>query len=244
LVETPNDFGFNGGRPSHPELLDWLASELIESGWRRKHIHRLIVTSAAYRQASEFRADCAAIDADNRLLWRKSPRRMEAEVLRDSILSVSGQLNTQYGGPPYRDFDTFTNNTQFYTPTDPDTPDAYRRTVYRTWVRSGRNYLLDAFDCPDPSTTAPQRAVTTTPIQSLALMNGSFVLRMSQRFADRVVADAGNEPAQQVQRAIQLVYGREPSDEETKVLSQFATKHGLEALCRVLLNSNEFIHVD
>lgn len=244
LVETPNDFGFNGGRPSHLELLDWLAAELVDSGWRLKHIHRLIVTSATYCQSSAYRAECAAIDADNRLLWRKSPRRMEAEVLRDSILSVSGQLNLQYGGAPYRDFETFTNNTQFYTPIDPDTPDAYRRTVYRTWVRSGRNYLLDAFDCPDPSTTAPQRAVTTTPIQSLALMNGSFVLRMSERFAERVVKDAGEQPAKQVERAIQLTYGRGASEKEIKTLSPFITKHGLAALCRVLLNSNEFIHVD
>jgi len=244
LVETPNDFGFNGGRPSHPELLDWLAAELVESGWRLKHIHRLIVTSSTYRQSSGFRADCAAVDAENRLLWRKSPSRMEAEVLRDSILSVSGQLNPQIGGGPYRDFETFTFNTQFYTPIDPDTPDAYRRTVYRTWVRSGRNYLLDAFDCPDPSTTAPQRAVTTTPIQSLALMNGSFVLRMSERFAERVASDVGDDPAQQVERAIQLAFGRSPTAKETETLGSFSTKHGLDALCRVLLNSNEFIHVD
>jgi hypothetical protein len=244
LVETPNDFGFNGGRPSHPELIDWLASELIASGWSLKHMHRLIVTSATYRQSSRHRTDCAVVDADNRLLWRKSPARLEAEALRDSILSVTGQLNLQYGGAPYRDFTTYVKNTQFYTMTDPDSPDVYRRTVYRTWIRSGRNHLLDAFDCPDPSTTAPRRAVTTTPIQSLALMNNSFVLRMSDRFAERVIKDAGTDVSLQTARIYQLAYGRSPNDAEADQLAQFVTSHGLSALCRVVLNSNEFIHVD
>ena len=244
LVETPNDFGFNGGRPSHPELIDWLASELIDSDWSLKHIHRLIVTSATYRQSSRNRADCAAVDSDNRLLWRKSPMRLEAEALRDSILTVTGQLNRQYGGAPYRDFTTYVKNTQFYTMTDPDSPDVYRRTVYRTWIRSGRNHLLDVFDCPDPSTTAPRRAVTTTPIQSLALMNNSFVLRMSDRFADRVIKDAGTDPSLQAARVYQLACSRSPNEAEVEQLAQFVTSHGLSALCRVVLNSNEFIHVD
>ena len=244
IVTTPNDFGFNGGRPSHPELLDWLAVELIESGWRLKHIHRLIVTSATYLQESRHRAEAAAIDADNRWLWRKNPMRLEAEALRDSILSVAGQLNPQYGGPPYHDFTTFTSNTQFYTMTDPDGPEFYRRTVYRAWIRSGRNHLLDAFDCPDPSTTAPQRAVTTTPIQSLTLMNNSFVLRMSDRFAERVAKDAGDDPVVQTKRVYELAYGRWPSDDEIRLASTFITDYKLAAFCRVILNSNEFIHVD
>ncbi|MDG2130948.1 MAG: PSD1 and planctomycete cytochrome C domain-containing protein [Fuerstiella sp.] len=244
LVATPNDFGFNGGRPSHPELLNWLASELISSGWSLKHIHRLIVTSATYRQSSRHRPECAAVDADNRLLWRKSPVRLEAEALRDSILSVTGQLNLQYGGAPYRDFTTHVKNTQFYTMTDPDSPDVYRRTVYRTWIRSGRNHLLDAFDCPDPSTTAPKRAVTTTPIQALTLMNNSFVLRMADRFAERVTRDAGTDISTQASRVYQLAYSRSPNGDEASRPEQFIKNHGLPALCRVVLNSNEFIHVD
>jgi hypothetical protein len=258
LVDSPNDFGFNGGRPSHPHLIDWLASELIDSGWSLKHIHRLIVASATYQQSSRRRPKAAALDADNRLLWRRNPGRLEAEALRDSILSVSGQLNRQYGGAPYRDFTTYVNNSQFYTMTDPDSPDAYRRTVYRTWIRSGRNHMLDAFDCPDPSATAPRRAVTTTPIQSLTLMNNSFVLRMSVRFAERVISDVGKaidgggagdagldkDAAAQADRVFQLAYGRSPAPAEVKDVSQFIAKHGLAALCRVVLNSNEFIHVD
>jgi hypothetical protein len=204
----------------------------------------LIATSATYQQSSAYRASGGAIDADNRLLWRKSPMRMEAEVLRDSILSVAGQLNPQYGGAPYRDFTTQTNNSQFYTMTDFDRPDVYRRTVYRTWVRSGRNHLLTAFDCPDPSTTAPDRAVTTTPIQSLALMNNSFVLRMADRFAERVVGEVGKQPERQLQRVWQLAYGRPATPSERQRLEPFLGEHGLAALCRVVFNSNEFIHVD
>lgn len=244
LVPTPNDFGFNGGLPSHPELLDWLACELTENGWSLKHIHRLIVTSATYRQSSRSRSDGVAIDSKNRLLWRKTPQRLEAEALRDTILSVAGQLNPQYGGPSYQDFKTFVNNTQFYEMTDRDHPDVYRRTVYRTWIRSGRNSLLDAFDCPDPSTTAPQRAVTTTPIQSLALMNNSFVLRMSDRFASRVTAEVGEQPALQIERAFGLAYGRKPTESEGESIGKFVSEHGLPALCRAILNSNEFIYVD
>lgn len=244
LVKTPNDFGFHGGHPSHPELLDWLANELIQSGWSLKHVHRLIVSSNTFRQASRYRPECGAKDAGNRLLWRKQAARMEAEVLRDSILHVSGQWNSQYGGAPYRDFETFTHNTQFYTTIDPDDRDAYRRTVYRTWVRSGRNYFLDAFDCPDPSTTAPSRAVTTTPIQSLTLMNNSFVLRMADRFADRLRGEVGDDVEQQVQRAVSLAYGREVREGEGGRLADFVAEHGLSALCRVLFNSNEFIYVD
>ena len=244
IVSTPNDFGFNGARPSHPELLDWLAVELVESNWSLKHIHRLIVTSDTYLQASRHRKDGASIDANNTLLWRRNPQRLEAEALRDAILAVSGQLNRQYGGAPYRDFETHTHNTQFYTMIDADTPDVYRRTVYRTWVRSGRNPFLDSFDCPDPSTTAPKRAVTTTPIQSLALMNNSFVLRMADRFADRVSKDVGDDVHQQVQRVFKLAYGRIPKPDEAEELATFVRSHGLPALCRVILNSNEFIHVD
>jgi hypothetical protein len=244
LVATPNDFGFNGGRPSHPQLLDWLASELIDSGWSLKHVHRLIVTSATFLQASRFRADCAAIDAGNRLLWRRTPARLEAEALRDSILSVAGQLNTKYGGAPYRDFDTHVHNSQFYQMTDPDGPEFYRRTIYRTWIRSGRNHLLDAFDCPDPSTTAPTRAVTTTPIQALALMNNSFILRMADRFASRVSKDVGADAAAQSNRVYQLAYGRPPGEEESAVASKFIDAYGLPAFCRVVINSNEFTHVD
>ncbi len=244
LVDTPNDFGFNGGRPSHPELIDWLAARLIADGWRLKKLHRLIVTSATYRQASQFRRSAARADGENRFYWRKSPTRLEAESVRDAVLSVAGQLNPQIGGPGYRDFDTFVRNTQFYNMRDPQGDSFTRRSLYRTWVRSGRNRFLDVFDCPDPSTKTPARAVTTTPLQALAMMNNSFVLRMSQRLAERLVAENGAMPEAQIRGAYELAYSRPASDTDVEVGLRFIKQYGLAAYCRVLFNSNEFLYVD
>lgn len=244
IVSTPSDFGFNGGRPSHPRLLDWLAAELVRSGWSLKHLQRLMVTSATYRQSSRLRPAAAKIDAGNRLLWRKSPQRLDAESVRDAILRITGELNPAMGGPGYTDFTTFVRNTQFYKMVDPIGRTFHRRSLYRTWVRSGRNRFLDVFDCPDPSTKTPKRAVTITPIQALALMNNSFVLRMSARFADRLRMECGDQPAGQIDAAWRLAYGRAPSAVETNAARAFLRQHGLAALCRVLLNSNEFLFVD
>ena len=244
LVETPNDFGFNGGRPSHAELLDWLAADLVAHGWSLKHIHRQIVLSAAYRQSSRYDAAAAAIDADNRLLWRKSPQRLEAEAVRDAVLSVAGQLNPTLGGPGYQDFRTFTANSQFYEMIDAVGWQFQRRSLYRTWVRSGTSPLLDVLDCPDPSTTTPRRAVTTTPLQALALLNDAFMLRMSQAFAARLEGECGGDIALQAGRAYQLAYGREAAEEEIAVAAPFIRQHGLAAFCRVVFNSNEFLYVD
>jgi hypothetical protein len=245
LVDTPSDFGFNGGRPSHLALLDWLADEFVRSGYDIKHMHRLIVTSATYRQASRYRADTATRDADNRWLWRKTPRRMEAETLRDSILAVAGQLNLQQGGPGYQDFTiTIRGATYYYTPTDADDPGLYRRSIYRTWARSGRNRFLDAHDCPDPSTVAPRRALTTTPLQALALMNGSLVLRMADRFGERLQREAGNDVGKQIARAYALAYGRPATADEIARLRPIVERHGLTVFCRAIFNSNEFVYVD
>ena len=244
LIETPNDFGFNGGQPTHPDLLDWLAVELIENQWSLKHIHKLILTSATWQQQSRVRPDCLERDATNRMLWRHETTRLEAEAIRDSILAVSGQLNRKVGGPPYRDFTTSSNNSQFYKIIDPVGPEYHRRTLYRTWIRSGRNWFLDVFDCPDPSTTAPQRAVTTTPVQSLALMNNSFVLRMADRLAERVREEVGAEKRGQIRRMFELAYSRDVTDAEVQVATDFVSDHGLSALARVLFNSNEFLYVD
>lgn len=244
LVETPNDFGFNGGRPSHPELIDWLASEFIRSGYSLKAMHRLILTSATWRQSSAFREEPFASDADNRLLWRKSPVRLEAELLRDTTLSVAGLLNGQMTGPGYRDFDTFVRNTQFYTMKEVAGPEFNRRSIYRMWIRSGRSPFLDVFDCPDPSTKTPKRAVTVTPLQALSLMNNSFVLRMADRISDRVESDAGRDPENQLKRLYQLTYGRLPDEDELAAVTSFVEKYGMPEFCRVALNSNEFLYLD
>jgi hypothetical protein len=244
LVETPNDFGFNGGRPSHPELLDWLAAELIRQNWSLKALHRQIVLSSAYRRSAAPQPQAEKVDAANRLLWRKSPLRLEAEILRDAILTVAGQLNPAMGGPGYRDFRTFTNNSQFYEVYDAEGFLYQRRSLYRTVIRSGTSPLMDAFDCPDPSTIAPARAVTTTPLQALALLNDSFVLRMCDRFAERLRAEAGDESSSQVERAYRLALARPPRPDEVAEARTFVAKHGLPAFCRVLFNSNEFLYID
>jgi len=218
---------------------------LIANGYRLKPIHRLIVSSSAYRQSSRFNKAASQMDAGNRLLWRKSPQRMEAGVLRDSILQVSGKLNLRRGGPGYVDVKITPNNgTTYYTPIDRDAPEFNRRTVYRFWPRGGRSALLDTFDCPDPPTAAPRRPVTTTPLQSLSLLNNAFVLRMADGFARRVEKDAGADRVKQVERAYQLVYNRSPDDEERQLASQLVSEHGLPALARALFNSNEFIVIE
>jgi hypothetical protein len=244
LVDTPNDFGFNGGRPSHPQLLDWLADELVRSGWSLKRVQRILVLSATYRQSGRIRPEPQRIDANNRLLWRKSPQRLEAETLRDSLLVLAGELNHSMHGPGFYDFTTFTSNSQFYELRDPDGPVFQRRSIYRTWVRSGRSPFLDVFDCPDPSTKTPQRAVTTTPLQALSLRNNSFALRMADRFAERVAREAGPEVNRQVRQAIELAFGRSPDSEEQHLCTTLVREHGLSALCRVLMNSSELLYVD
>ena len=170
--------------------------------------------------------------------------RMDAESLRDSLLLVSGQLNDAVGGPSFQDFTTFNFNSQFYDVVDPVGPEFQRRTIYRMIIRSGRNRMLDVFDCPDPSATAPKRAVTTTPLQALSLMNHSFVLRMADHFASRVADEAGGDVSDQVARAVRIVWCREPQEREPGLLSDFAEQHGMPALGRVLFNSNEFLYVD
>ena len=263
IVDTPNDLGFNGGRPSHPELLDWLAAEFlspirnpkskmhdasasgaIPPAWSLKHLHRLIVNSATYCQSSAPNVKAAKVDAGNRLLWRKSPQRLEAEALRDAILVVAGELNPQMGGPGFHDFRTFTFNSQFYEPVDPVGYEFNRRTVYRTWVRSGRSEFLDVFDCPDPSTMAPRRAVTTTPLQALALLNNSLTLRMAAQMAARCEREAPGSLDNQVSLVYDLAFNRRPQQAELDEARQFASSHGLAALCRVIFNSNEFLYVD
>jgi hypothetical protein len=245
LVDTPNDFGFNGGRPSHPLLLDWLAGALQRHKYSLKSMHRLIVTSATYRQASAFNAPAHKLDAANRLLWRKSPMRLEAEVVRDSILSVSGQLNGAMAGSGFKDFKvSIRGATYTYEPMDAVGSEFQRRSIYRTWPRSGRNALLDAFDCPDPSTATHKRAVTTTPLQALTLLNNAFVLRMADALAQRLQAEAGNDVRDQIIRAYRLAYGRTPSEAEMTEVRPMVERHGLFVLCRALFSSNEFVYVD
>lgn len=244
IVSSPNDFGFNGARPTHPELLDYLARELIANNWSLKALHRLIVTSETYRQSSKPDAAKLEVDAENRWLWRYAPQRLEAEVIRDTLLKVSGRLNSFRGGPSFRNFETFVHNSQFYIMQDREGPEYHRRTIYRMWIRSGRNRLLDAFDCPDPSVTTPDRVVTTTPTQSLSLLNNSFVLRMADALEERVLQEAAESLDAQVIEVYRLTLQRAPFEDEQRLAVLFVRQHGLAALARVLFNTNEFLFAE
>lgn len=243
LVETPSDFGFNGGTPSHPELLDWLAREIVASGGSIKHLHRQIMLSAAYRQSAASNSRAAEFDADNRLLWRFAPRRLEAETIRDAMLATSSELNGQIGGPSFRPFTVTVFNTHFYHLFDKGEPQFNRRSIYRMQVNTAKSPLLDALDCPAPSISSPQRRSTTTPLQALALMNDSFVMRQAERFAQRLEREAGTSMEGRIKLAYIYAIGRLPSPAELTATRDLATDHGLAAVCWSLLNASEFLYV-
>ncbi|WP_161625804.1 DUF1553 domain-containing protein [Singulisphaera acidiphila] len=247
LVETSSDFGFQGGQPSHPDLLNWLAAELVAQNWSLKQVHRQIVTSATYRQSSRLNPEAVKRDASNRLHWRKVPLRLEAEAVRDAMLAVSGILNLRQGGPGYREFKVTSVNgaaSTLYTPIEAIGPDFDRRTIYRTWARGGRSLFLDAFDCPDPSTTAPRRAVTITPLQALALLNNDLTLRLADRMGERLRSEAGANVGRQIERAYQLAFGRAPNVDEQERARRVVENYGLPVLARAIFNSNEFLYID
>ena len=189
IVDTPNDFGRNGAQPTHRELLDWLAAELRDRGESLKHLHRLIVCSAVYRQVSRDNPAFDAIDADNRYLWRQNRRRLDAEAIRDSVLAVSGTLDRRMGGPGFDLFFFKDDHSPTYDHTDParvDNPQVRRRTVYRFTVRSVPNPFMEALDCADPNLNTPVRSQTLTALQALALWNDVFMVRQAQEFARRL----------------------------------------------------------
>ncbi len=255
IVDTPNELGKMGGSPSHPELLDWLAADLREHG-SLKQLHRLIVTSATYRQSSgqpgawgrnaPTAAEAARVDADNRYLWRMNRRRLDAESLRDAVLSVAGTLDRRMGGPGYELFRYKDDHSPVYDHSDRgrvQDPATYRRTVYRFTVRSVPNPFLDCLDCADPNQATPVRNTTLTALQALALLNNPFVVRQARHFAERLEATSTDVEAQ-VEQAYRLAFGRPPSAAEREAVAAHARRYGLAAACRVLLNANEFVFVD
>ena len=257
IVDTPSDFGRNGGNPSHPELLDWLASELVAPSkphhrsdaaspqpWSLRHIHRLIVTSATYRQTSALRSDAVVKDAQTRLLWRYPPRRIEAEALRDAILAVSGKLDLTMGGPGFDLFEPNSNYVKVYTPKTEFGPAEFRRMIYQQKPRMQLDDTFGAFDCPDAGQIAPKRNVSTTPLQALNLLNSNFMLQQAKFFAARVEKDAGKDTAAQVRRVFALAFQRAPSEKELTAATKLVKDHGLAALCRAVLNANEFVFLD
>ncbi len=249
IVSTPNDFGNTGEPPSNPKLLDWLAATFQSDNrygkaWSIKKMNRLILTSQTYRQASTSDAAAKRVDADNRLLWRFSPRRVEAEVIRDAMLAVAGNLNTSMGGPSFRPFTVSSYGSKFYALIDRDTPEFNRRSIYRMTVHSARNPLLEALDCPDPSSKTPKRNVSTTPTQALEMMNDAFVLRQARILAERVRKGAGTDAKKQCMAAVGLTLCRKPSQNELSKAASFLKSNTLEMYCWALLNSGEFAYVD
>lgn len=252
IVDTPSDFGRNGGQPSHPALLDWLASELMKptarSGsapdpWSMKHLHRLIVTSATYRQSSHANPEGIARDAQSRLLWRYPPRRLEAEPIRDAILAVSGKLDTTMYGPGFDLFEPNTNYVKVYTPKAKFGPAEWRRMVYQSKPRMQPDDTFGTFDCPDGGQIAPKRNVSTTALQALSLLNSPFATDQADHFAQRVTREAGTETAAQVTHAFRLAFQRKPTATEASAAVELVDTHGLAALCRALYNANEFVYI-
>lgn len=242
IVATPNDFGGNGVPPSHPKLLDWLAAELVDNEWSLKHIHRLILTSSVWRQDSAPRSDCLAVDAATRYLWRFPPRRLEAEAIRDSMVSVSGQLDLKMGGPGFSGFEVDMENVRHFFPKTSFGPEDFRRMIYMTKVRQERESVFGAFDCPDASQVISARSRSTTPLQALNLLNSPFAVQQSDLFAERLTA---KQPAvsEQVRFAYRLCFGRYPLDTELQDALGFIAANGLPAFCRALLNANEFLFI-
>jgi hypothetical protein len=247
LVATPNDFGKMGDAPSHPELLDWLAIWFQENGGSFKELHRLILSSAVYQQSSAFNDAYADRDAANRLLWRMNPARLDAESVRDAILAITGKLDLTMGGPSAQQFmlspGVHVTPVVDYTRFDVDSAASYRRSIYRFIFRTLPDPLMESLDCPDASQLTPARNNSVTVLQALAMWNNRFMVRQSEHFAARLAAAHPNDLARQVELAYALAFARKPSDSETKELCSFAQENGLPNLCRVLLNSNEFMSV-
>ena len=248
IVRTPSNFGKTGMQPSHPELLDWLALEFIDSGWSIKHMHRLMLTSEAYRMASRDLPENLRKDADNKYFWRQSRNRHEVEVIRDQIMAVAGTLDRSVGGPavrPYIDPTLFQSSTDRTWPGMAiGDPASWRRSIYVFSKRSIRYPMFEAFDQPDMVSSCSRRTRSTVAPQALLLMNNAEVLLQAKYFAQRVALEAGHDPAAQVDLAFELALSRKPNDSEKSRALAFlsGTPTGLVDLCQTLFNLNEFLY--
>jgi hypothetical protein len=246
LVPSPNDFGELGQTPSHPELLDWLALRFRNQGGSFKKMHKLLVMTATYRQTSNGNESFAKADSGNQLLWRMNRRKLSAEEIRDAILSVSGKLNLDMGGPGYYLFaleKTAHSPHYEYHKFNPEDAKSHRRSVYRFIVRSQPNPFMTTLDCADSSQSTPKRNETLTALQALSLLNNKFSIAMARHFASRLEKEA-KDLTEQVKRGHLLVTGRVPSKEEENLLMEYAGEHGLQNLCRALFNLSEFTYLD
>jgi hypothetical protein len=251
IVSTLDNFGKMGEAPVNPELLDWLAVEFMDRGWSMKQMHRLIMTSATYKMASEF-SDADALSANvakdpaDKLLWRYRVQRLDAESIRDAILTASGGLNTQMGGPPvFPVLPQEVLKSMFYGIWNQkeDGPEVWRRSVYIYRKRGLPMPMLDVFDLPNQNISAGARNVTTVPTQALTLMNNDFVLNQARLFARRVEETAPDDKGKQVDLAYRIALTRAPSSEEKRLGLEFLKEHALGDFTNVILNLNEFLYV-
>lgn len=255
LVDSPGDFGMRASPPSHPELLDWLAADFVENGWRLKRFHRLLMTSRTYRQSSTVRPEAMQVDADNRLLWRMPIRRLEAEAVRDSVLAVSGELCREPFGPPIP-----TSVSEGGLVTVGDTGSA-RRSLYVQFRRTQPVYLLETFDTPNMEPNCERRVSSTVATQSLTMLNDPFVIAQSEALAERLEREAGDNASidQQIGRLWQLAFNRAPADDELKLLTEHVTgqaevfkqrkvknpqRAALASLCQIVFGTNEFLYIE
>lgn len=244
IVDTPSDFGGNGGKPMHPELLDWLASEFMESGWSVKHLHRLMFQSFAFRQASLPRGDGLAKDADGRLLWRFPPRRLEAEAIRDSMLVATGVLDGRMGGPGFYLQRVEQDNVYRYFPKEEVGSAEYRRMVYLTRIRQEQDPVFGAFDCPSGNQVIPRRARSNTPLQALNLFNSPFVIQQAKHLVDRLDREGSALDIDgKIRLAFRWLLAREADRREIELSREFVEREGWEAFCRAMLNTSEFLFV-
>jgi hypothetical protein len=246
IVDPPGDFGRMGGVPSHPELLDWLAATFRDSGESLKSLHRLIVTSATYRQASTGPREFADRDASNVFLWRQNRRKLEAEAIRDSLLAVSGRLDRRMGGPSFQDFvvERPEHSPHYrYDLADPNDPSALRRSIYRFIVRSQPQPFLSAMDCADPSIRVDKRNESLSAAAALAQWNDASVLAMSDAFGREMAARPG-DLTNQVVWGFEKALCRPPNPDELHSLVQYAERFGLARLARLIFNLNEFVFID
>jgi hypothetical protein len=244
LVGTPSDFGTRGQRPTHPELLDWLASEFVDRKWSVKAMHRLMLTSATYRQASSPRGDGAARDPENRLYWRMNPLRLEGETIRDGLLAIGGELNLEMGGPgvfPPLPRDAFKGVIGWAVSKDPRAH--ARRSVYIFARRNLRFPFLEVFDAPDNNLSCPARERSTTAPQALCLLNADEVMAAAKATAGRLMKEAGSD-GERVVLAYRLALGRRPTEREAGLAREFLKESPLSEFCRALFNLNEFVYME
>ena len=247
IVDTPNDFGRMGAGPTHPELLDWLAVTLQEERGSLKNLHRLLVTSAVYRQSTQGDAAQATVDGDNRLLWRMNRLRLDAEEIRDAVLMISQKLDPLMGGPSVKQFvqspGIHVTPVVDYLAFDVDSRENYRRSVYRFIFRTLPDPFMETLDCADSSQLTPVRGASVTALQALTMLNNRLIVRQCEHIAARLEKSA-SDVKEQTALAYEWILGRPANAQEIELVANYARQHGLANAVRVLLNSNEFMFVN